>query len=47
MTTNQVRKKTTDELIEEYERKIHNTKTLLEEEKEKVSRKALTKKEEQ
>lgn len=30
------RKKTTDELIEEYERKINNTKSLLEEEKKRV-----------
>ena len=36
----QTRKKTTDELIEEYERKINNTKSLLEEEKEKLARKA-------
>jgi hypothetical protein len=33
------RKKTTDELIEEYERKIQKTKTLLEEEKKRVAKK--------
>ena len=36
----QGRKKTTDELIEEYERKIDKTKSLLEEEKDKLARKA-------
>ena len=35
----QATKKTTDELIEEYERKINKTKSLLEEEKKRVSTK--------
>lgn len=37
--TDNARKKTTDELIEEYERKINNTKSLLEEEKKRVAKK--------
>ena len=35
----QAGKKTTDELIEEYERKINKTKSLLEEEKKRVAKK--------
>jgi len=34
-------KKTTDELIEEYEKKINKTKSLLEEEKKKVAKKGV------